>query len=297
MTWVPFPKPTADDRAWLARWAESLVHPVADLVPEGSGRVCLAVRGADYEAEAAEMEAFVRPLWGLAPLISGGFAQSCSVIFCAGIAAGTDPQNPEFWGDVRPSDQRMVEMAGIAFAWLLAPGLTVSRDGLIWLRRGRITDSGLRDGLAWGRWSPFSGLEIESWSAFAGPGWHVRLHRITTDMDLHIAESGFAVNRAQDLDEQGSNAHAVFLSGQEHVTGILDLGDNRWACTLVAAPNTHLLFPRTRIPRLVGIAKAGTSIVTTAVLGCAVGTVTPVRPLLPMAFLELEQRLKSRFTQ
>lgn len=51
----------------------------------------------------------------------GGFTCPGAAAFVTGIAAGTDPDHPDYWGSVGPSDQRMVEMAGIAMAWLLAP--------------------------------------------------------------------------------------------------------------------------------------------------------------------------------
>ncbi|HCJ72982.1 MAG TPA: hypothetical protein DHW67_15760, partial [Agrobacterium sp.] len=38
-----------------------------------------------------------------------------------GIANGTDPSHPEYWGDVRQKDQRLVELAAIGFALRLAP--------------------------------------------------------------------------------------------------------------------------------------------------------------------------------
>lgn len=109
------------DRADLSDWAQRLIQPAAGLIEAGSARLDLGVWAADYDAVAAEMEAFVRPLWGLAPLLAGGGDFAEADTFCQGIAAGTDPAHPDYWGDVGPSDQRMVEMAGIAMAWLLAP--------------------------------------------------------------------------------------------------------------------------------------------------------------------------------
>lgn len=582
-------------RAALARWAEALIRPAAARIAPGSGRLRLGTWGADYDADAAEMEAFVRPLWGLAPLMAGGFDSAEARAFAQGIAAGTDPAHPDYWGDVGPSDQRMVEMAGIAFAWLLAPeafwaplgpeaqdraaawmlrindqppsdnnwlffrvlvnlalarlgqdwarpavekalsridefylgegwyrdgeknqidyyvpmafhfyglvfaqfggdlfprqagvfrerarifaegfqywfapdgaaipfgrsmtyrmaqsafwaacafageevlpwprikglllrnlrwwagrpitdrdgilsigyaypnplmsegyngigapnwalkpflvlalgdghpfwqaeeeppaelpdgevtlpaagfavqrsagqsvlltggqdarafracdakyggfayssafafsvpsdasqperpemsamdsGLSVSRDGVAWLRRGRITESGVRDGMVWGRWTPDDRLEIESWCAFAGRGWHVRLHRIVSSDRLSIAESGFAIDRT-DLTDDGIEQHgaSIWLRGREALSGLADLGRRRTAEHLRAAPNTNLLFPRTVIPRLVGEVGAGETVLATAVLGGTGPAARRDAPKMPEAFLEL----------
>lgn len=84
---------------------------------------------AHYDAAAADMEAFSRPLWGLVPVwadtgenmedngISSGFAD----IYRRGLTEGTDPNSSGYWGDCKPFDQRFVEMAAIAYGMLFAP--------------------------------------------------------------------------------------------------------------------------------------------------------------------------------
>ncbi|WP_089230659.1 DUF2264 domain-containing protein [Tropicimonas sediminicola] len=592
-------RPAMSDRDDLAAWAGALIRPVAALVPEGGARLRLGVWGADYDAVPAEMEAFVRPLWGLAPLVAGGFDAPEAGTFLRGIAAGTDPAHPDYWGEVGPSDQRMVEMAGIAMAWLLAPqafweplgleaqtraaawmrqindqppsdnnwlyfrvlvnlalarlgedwsrpaveaaldrldtfylgegwyrdgekrqidyyvpmafhfyglvlaqlggdqfperarvlrsrarafaesfqvffasdgaaipfgrsmtyrmaqsafwaacafageevlpwprikgllmrnlrwwagqpitdrdgvlsigyaypnplmsegyngigapnwalkaflvlalgrdhpfwraeeeppedlpevqtavpaagfllrrarghailltggqdarafrgcdakyggfayssafgfsvpsdataperpemsamdsGLAVSRDGLAWLRRGRVTDARLRDGMAWGRWAPDGRLEVETWCDFAGEGWHLRLHRIRSADPLEIAESGFAIDRTSmvepaDPDESG----VVFLRNASLVSGLRDMNGVREAEVIRAAPNTNILHPRTAIPRLVGRLPAGESLLVTGALGCPVGAWSGAEPQISEAFLQLCARM------
>lgn len=87
-------------------------------------RIELVGGGAQYENEVIPMEAWARPLWGLAPYWAGG---SCSAdeffehAYCNGLIAGTDPQSDAYWGDCRDHDQKFVEMAAIAYALLLAP--------------------------------------------------------------------------------------------------------------------------------------------------------------------------------
>ncbi len=593
----PRPAPPLADRAALADWALQLIRPAAAQIRPGSGRLDLGAWGADYDADAAEMEAFVRPLWGLAPLCAAGHDGPEAQRFLRGIAAGTDPAHRDYWGAVGPSDQRMVEMAGIAFAWLLAPeqfwqplsdaekdraaqwmrqindqppsdnnwlffrvlvnlalarlgrdwsrsateaaldrlesfhlgdgwyrdgmrqqidyytpmafhfyglllarygaaefpeaaqrfrdrarqfaqgfqsffaadgaaipfgrsmtyrmaqsafwaacafageevlpwprlkalllrnlrwwagqqitdrdgvlsvgyayanplisegynglgapawglksvlvlalgdhhpfwraaeepgaalpegettlpaagfllqraggqctlltggqdarqfrgcdakyggfaygtaspfsvpsdasqperpemsamdnGLSVSRDGLSWLRRGRITEAGLRDGMAWGCWAPDARLRIESWCVFAGPGWHLRLHRIVTEEALQLAESGFAVDRSGTLEEQREEG-ALRLVTDGFTSGLVSLSGDRTAEVLRAAPNTNLRFPRTVIPRLTGRVPAGETLVATAVLGWPGAGPMPAAPELPERFRACARRL------
>ena len=67
------------------------------------------------------MESFTRPLWGLAPLAAGGGAFEGLDLVLSGLDHGTNPDHPDYWGDVGRHDQRMVEMAGLSQALLLAP--------------------------------------------------------------------------------------------------------------------------------------------------------------------------------
>ncbi|ASJ73833.1 DUF2264 domain-containing protein [Granulosicoccus antarcticus] len=146
--------------------------------------------------------------------------------------------------------------------------LSVSRDGLCWMRRGRITESGIRDSMAWGRWSPDDALSIESWLDFAGDGWHIRVHHIQSAHPLRLAESGFSVERSL-LDSnhwQPSEAGGLIITPTAR-SGIVDLGARRAPELIHAAPNTNLLHPRSVFPRLVGHIGAGETWIGTAVYG------------------------------
>ena len=84
---------------------------------------------AHYDAKAADMEAFSRPLWGLVPVWSAGDAEDryadiaaeYAGIYRKGLTEGTDPSSEGYWGDCKPFDQRFVEMAAIAYGMLFAP--------------------------------------------------------------------------------------------------------------------------------------------------------------------------------
>lgn len=77
-----------------------------------------------YSDDVAKMEAFARVLWGLAPLWScGESAGDFDEIYVQGIINGTDPEGDEYWGDIPKvsCDQRIVEMAALGLALILAP--------------------------------------------------------------------------------------------------------------------------------------------------------------------------------
>ena len=106
--------------------------------PHGA-RVFLAGGGAQYEDEVIPMEAWARPLWGLAPFWAGGGRSSDGFfesVYSVGLAAGTDPGHPEYWGTCRDHDQMFVEMAAIAYGLLLAPD--VLWEPLSDLERGHV---------------------------------------------------------------------------------------------------------------------------------------------------------------
>lgn len=100
------------------------LDPLKRHVSPRAARVQLAGGSAQYEDEVISMEAWARPLWGLAPFWAGGGRSADGFyerIYPAGLAAGTDPACPEYWGRCRDHDQMFVEMAAIAYGLLLAP--------------------------------------------------------------------------------------------------------------------------------------------------------------------------------
>ena len=103
---------------------QALRDSFAPLLPHfspGSARVRLGATGAIFSPAAADLEGFARPLWGLVPLAAGGGDFAHWELYRQGLAHGTDPAHPEYWGDVTGTDQRLVELAAIGFALRLAP--------------------------------------------------------------------------------------------------------------------------------------------------------------------------------
>ncbi|MCG5220305.1 DUF2264 domain-containing protein [Streptosporangium sp. KLBMP 9127] len=99
----------------------TLTEPLLSRLSPGRARLRLGVNAAHYPDEAAELEAFARPLWGLAPLAAGGGEFGHWDLWRHGLASGTDPRHEEYWGPVGDLDQRLVETAAIGLALALAP--------------------------------------------------------------------------------------------------------------------------------------------------------------------------------
>ncbi|MBB4184477.1 hypothetical protein GGE07_001103 [Sinorhizobium terangae] len=98
-----------------------LFNPLLPYFSEGNARVRLDAAAAHFDRAAADLEGFARPLWGLAPFGAGGGHFAHWDRYADGIANGTDPNHPEYWGAVNGRDQRMVELAALGFALALVP--------------------------------------------------------------------------------------------------------------------------------------------------------------------------------
>lgn len=76
---------------------------------------------ATYGEPAALLEAFARPLWGIAPFVAGGGVFPDWPLYHRGITAGVDPASPDYWGELGDLDQRAVEMAALGLTLALCP--------------------------------------------------------------------------------------------------------------------------------------------------------------------------------
>ena len=111
------PEPTARKPCGI------LFQPLLPYFSEGGARVRLDGAAAHFDRAAADLEGFARPLWGLTPLAAGGGTFDHWDLYRRGLANGTDPDHPEYWGQVNATDQRMVELAAIGFALRMLPHL------------------------------------------------------------------------------------------------------------------------------------------------------------------------------
>jgi len=110
------------DRGDLQRAVCDLVDPLIPHMSPGGARVRLGSGAAVFPQRVAELEGYARPLYGIVPHAVGGGEFAHWDRWRDGLAAGTDPAHPEYWGAVESSpDQRMVEMAAIGWAMAMVP--------------------------------------------------------------------------------------------------------------------------------------------------------------------------------
>jgi len=69
----------------------------------------------------AEIEAVLRPLFGIIPLIAGGASYHAFPQYLQKIINGTDPNHEAYWQTLPHEEQRMVEMATIALGMIMVP--------------------------------------------------------------------------------------------------------------------------------------------------------------------------------
>ena len=110
-------------RADVARLAAGLIAPLTPCLSEGKARLHLGYTGAVYDPAIAGMEGLSRVLWALVPMLAGKCpeAEDYWPLWREGIIHGTDPAHGEYWGDIGPFDQRMVEMAVMGMALCMIP--------------------------------------------------------------------------------------------------------------------------------------------------------------------------------
>lgn len=118
---LPFARNGFATRADAQQLARDLFEPLLPAFSPCRARVRFDGAGANFSRTAAELEGFARPLWGIAPLVAGGGRFDHLELFIEGLANGSDPTHPEYWGEVGDYDQRAVEMAAIGHALAIAP--------------------------------------------------------------------------------------------------------------------------------------------------------------------------------
>ena len=156
-------------------------------------------------------------------------------------------------------------------------GMMASLDGTCWMSRGHILESGIKEGMVYGVWQPCDRLRVESWLDFASDGWHVRVHRISSQAEIFIGESGFSVDRTAEkmpgfADGLVEEVGRVIIRTPDATSAIVDLLNKRSGAILRASPNTNIRYPRTLFPRFDGVLVAGDHWLATAVYGKPIQT-------------------------
>ncbi|MBR4577183.1 MAG: DUF2264 domain-containing protein [Clostridia bacterium] len=120
MTGMKNPLRTRQD---LMQAAAAILQPLTGCMTPGKARIYVGKGSAHYSEDVAGMECWSRALWALVPMLMGKSpeAESLWPLWREGMIHGTDPEDGEYWGDLRDCDQRMVEMAVIGCGLCFVP--------------------------------------------------------------------------------------------------------------------------------------------------------------------------------
>ncbi|RRQ78248.1 hypothetical protein CQW39_14455 [Streptomyces griseofuscus] len=154
--------------------------------------------------------------------------------------------------------------------------LLLSEDGLYWRSRIACASRSVTADRVRARWHPWPDVTVDTWLLPAGPGRHVRVHRLVTPRPLHTVEGGFAVPLEGSVTRaQGRGARAEC---GELASGVADLIGTRTGEIMLPDPNSHLLWPRTALPVLRGRLPPGENWLATDVLATADGSTPGTEP-------------------
>lgn len=103
--------------------ALALIQPVRKYLTPGKSRLMLSATTAHYDEAIAGMEGFSRVLFAIIAMLAGK-VEAVEPIWQEwreGMINGVNPDSDEYWGDIGPFDQRMVEMATYGMGMALVP--------------------------------------------------------------------------------------------------------------------------------------------------------------------------------
>lgn len=99
-----------------------MILPLESYYSTGKAELKFGTLSSAASEKTQRTEAFLRPLWGLSPLWGGG--EECGEfdkIYLQGIINGTNPNHPEYWGELRSYTQELCDSVALPIALALAP--------------------------------------------------------------------------------------------------------------------------------------------------------------------------------
>ena len=190
-------------RSDVARLATDMIDPLIACLSPGKARLHVGDTGAAYDEAIAGMEGYSRVLWALVPMLAGKIpeAEPLWSIWREGLIHGTDPDDLEYWGDIGPFDQRMVEMAVMGLALLMIPERfyfelpeAVRRNLYTWLNQINFYDMPLNN------WRFFRVLVNCGFMNVGLPASEARLSEDLAEVEKHYCADGWYYDKPAQRD-------------------------------------------------------------------------------------------------
>lgn len=105
----------------LKLFLDDMINPIGLFFCDDNTQLRIGSTGTITSKRTAEMEALIRPLWGIVPAVAGGEDYPIIDRYLEAISNGTNPEKTTYWGDVHNTDQKMVEMAALGLSLAIAP--------------------------------------------------------------------------------------------------------------------------------------------------------------------------------
>ncbi len=144
--------------------------------------------------------------------------------------------------------------------------LSVSNDGEYFKAKHKVFGVRNNESYMYSIWIPWKGTEIESY-IFPGIPWHVRVYIIKTDKYIELQDSGFCVEKGDNLNSIIYNENGICVKNENIYSGIVSLIGNGNPELIEPAPNTNLLYTKTILPFLKWKLQKGKYIVANAIIG------------------------------
>jgi hypothetical protein len=135
---------------------------------------------------------------------------------------------------------------------------SLSDDGRFFRVREQCLDPEVREGVAFSRWEPWTGVELTTW-LLAEPTGHIRIHRLRTARKLWVVEAGFAVPYTDKAARQllADAKPGPVVRAPAGASSLRSLAGERKAECIDIGANSHLLASLSAMPILRSQHEAG----------------------------------------
>lgn len=175
-----------------------------------------------------------------------------------------------FFGPCVGPNHEWLEGVGLDNTLSIVAADTIPSDGALWQNHGLSANHRIFADHLYSEWKSIPGIFVQTWLVPLGAAWHVRIHRISTDRVIQLAEGAFA---SPDPRVESSTVTGICLRGSDDgITGLLDLTGDRQPAALDVEPDSSLYHSKVSVPYLSGRFSPGVHWLGAAVFGAAPGS-------------------------
>ncbi|MDN6967407.1 DUF2264 domain-containing protein [Oenococcus sp. UCMA 17063] len=137
--------------------------------------------------------------------------------------------------------------------------LAVSESDNFWHTAFKYNEYKIHNNYIYSQWKPWNNVEINNFIVPLMP-WHIRIHQIDTEREMHVAEGSFSAPDYGTDDQyeiKSTLDNSVFYKTKAGITGLVGLSKELSVELAEPEPNTSLYFPKTKLPLQTGVLHTG----------------------------------------